>query len=288
MAPCLGDCDSPSSIVVETCKATTCGEKTWREERLEEAPCLGDCDSPSSIAVETCKATACGEKTWREEELEESHLREAVVKGHSVLVLRDVATSDECEALRAAAAAVAHDAVNAPYQQPGKVRLPLERLPPREATIGEAVLTRSVERTSGACPGLVRELFGDLFESGVAFGDLGFSPNEPAVNVYAPGGEFAPHVDGQRLTVVILLSPADGFTGGGTAFWSQHHEGSYTATTAAEAAKTTLPKVVLKPKFGDALVFTGDVLHAALPVETGQRTVFVASFGPKGLGDEGE
>ena len=45
-----------------------------------------------------------------------------------------------------------------------------------------------------------------------------------------------------------------------------------------ELAPEGAPTVVLKPPLGSALVFGGDVTHAGMPVETGLRSVFVASF----------
>ena len=47
-----------------------------------------------------------------------------------------------------------------------------------------------------------------------------FTLNEPAINRYSDGGEFAPHTDQQALTLNILLR-ADVFEGGGTAFWKE-------------------------------------------------------------------
>ena len=39
---------------------------------------------------------------------------------------------------------------------------------------------------------------------------------------------------------------------------------------------------ILKPDRGTAMLFGGCVTHAGVPVETGCRVVFVASFNPEG------
>ena len=99
-------------------------------------------------------------------------------------------------------------------------------------------------------------------------GDLGFAPREPALNVYTQSGKFAPHKDHEALTVLIPLTSADSFTGGGTGFWrpgEPHSNGEP-------------PAIVLTPPAGTAMLFSGDVTHAGLQVEGGTRVVFVASF----------
>jgi hypothetical protein len=151
---------------------------------------------------------------------------------------------------------------------------------------------------------------------------LQFSEGEPAINVYQQGGAFQPHEDKQRITVLLALTDAasGAFTGGGTAFWSADDTrpndgrtqaappaatttaaaptttpsaaaaaaipapaagGAPTSATAAAAAAVP-PTITVHTPAGTALVFSGVVTHGALPVVSGQRTVFVASFGPRG------
>ena len=100
---------------------------------------------------------------------------------------------------------------------------------------------------------------------------IAFNNIEPAINVYTTGGDFKRHKDEQSLTVLVPLCNASTFGGGGTAFWS--------ADTTMSAADTP-PTMVLAPACGSAIIFTGEVLHAGLPVLSGQRCVFVASFSP--------
>jgi hypothetical protein len=137
-----------------------------------------------------------------------------------------------------------------------------------------------------------------------AGGGLEFSTREPAINVYTtegrpacirsrtrpqvspqlclpralsglpqcashhPAGEFNAHVDRQTLTMLIPLSPPDGYVGGGTGFWSGD----------AGDQRSEPPSVVLRPSPGSALLYGGSVLHAGMPVLSGCRVIFLASF----------
>ena len=85
---------------------------------------------------------------------------------------------------------------------------------------------------------------------------------------------------------MIPLSPADDFEGGGTAFWDG--EGARAAKAVSSHCHTQEPSLVLLPPPGTAILFAGNVYHAARPVVAGERIIFVASFGPRGAGDEGE
>ena len=67
-----------------------------------------------------------------------------------------------------------------------------------------------------------------------------------------------------------------GFTGGGTACWSTADRGPERSRADSGAA----PTFTLTPAAGTALLWGGDVTHAGLPVTSGVRTVFVASFSP--------
>ena len=100
-----------------------------------------------------------------------------------------------------------------------------------------------------------------------------YSPNEPAVNVYSAGGDFPPHEDGQELTVLVVLSHSSTFAGGGTAYWTEKID-----TTHGGSVGDLKPSLMLKAPRGTAVIFGGDVTHAGLPVTSGVRQVFVASF----------
>ena len=51
-------------------------------------------------------------------------------------------------------------------------------------------------------------------------GELEWSEGEPAINVYTASGSFGCHKDHLALTVLLPLTSADDFTGGGTGFWA--------------------------------------------------------------------
>ena len=91
------------------------------------------------------------------------------------------------------------------------------------------------------------------------------------------------------MPLLIALSDAasGAFSGGGTAFWSQEDSGPPTDDRSTNASTNAKPAVATPTRTvhaaaGTALVFSGVVTHGALPVASGQRTVFVASFGPRG------
>jgi hypothetical protein len=142
-----------------------------------------------------------------------------------------------------------------------------------------------------------------------------FATDEPTVNRYGPGGRFDKHEDGYDLTVVILLSDAAAFEGGGTAFYPQSVDAEE-AAEAVETAETTdaradaaadnadsgaatqgeqggkgglgglggtggiggIGRVVVQPTRGTALLFNGTLTHAGASVIAGTRHVYVASF----------
>jgi hypothetical protein len=76
---------------------------------------------------------------------------------------------------------------------------------------------------------------------------------------YSTGGEFKPHTDSHResahraLTVIIYLN--DDFGGGGTAF--------------------PLLDYTCQPRTGRVVVFPTNMLHAGLPVTTGEKEIIV-------------
>lgn len=104
---------------------------------------------------------------------------------------------------------------------------------------------------------------------------LEFSKGEPAVNVYTAGGEFMPHRDHECVTLLLSLSSAEEFTGGGTAFWPPH-------LSIEDAKLGAPPSLVVKAPIGAVLLWSGVVTHAGRAVDSGKRVVWVASFSPRG------
>lgn len=102
---------------------------------------------------------------------------------------------------------------------------------------------------------------------------LVFASREPAVNVYTQGGEFLPHQDGQTLTLLFPLSldTSQDYQGGGTALWGPNM-----------GPRVEPPTVVWKSEESPkVLLFGGGLMHAGLPVTSGNRVVLVASFSKK-------
>ena len=99
-------------------------------------------------------------------------LRDAVCDGQSVLVLNELATAAECDALRLAARAIALDR--------SRRRLPCDETlgAARRADV-DAILRRAVGRAEAAAPGLTTALFGEAFDSGVSLAreTVDFSPD---------------------------------------------------------------------------------------------------------------
>ena len=97
------------------------------------------------------------------------------------------------------------------------------------------------------------------------------------------GGEFKPHEDEQGLTILMPLTSggaAADFVGGGTAFWPAGGRGD--EDEQGQRTVSCPPSFVLTPPAGDVLIFGGQVTHAAQPVTSGERCVFVGSFTPAG------
>jgi len=113
-------------------------------------------------------------------------------------------------------------------------------------------------------PHVARALFGQ--SSGLQSLNFCWSPNEPAVNQYSVGGEFPVHKDFQDITVNVLLSESQAFSGGGTAFWPEGED------------ELQGNQILLKPRRGVGVIFNGNVSHAGKAVESGLRHVYVASF----------
>lgn len=232
-------------------------------------------------------------------------LAESVAGGHSIIMLHNVASAAECAAIAEEASSAACKA-REERGLSGLVRMPVKSLVGAECTaLCDALLLRQIAWLDSLVPSLIPNLFGDLLAASTktVFDNtrLDWSEGEPAINVYTPGGCFTPHEDEQSLTCLLNVSPKSGYTGGGTSFWST--AGAVTAldtdvssavasaigtlagpatVTAAFSALAVIspPTCLLAPPAGTALVFGGQVTHAAQPLDTGERIVFVASFSP--------
>ena len=149
----------------------------------------------------------------------------------------------------------------------------------RAHALADLILCRALWNLEQQCPELCAELFPLGRPNGRPLHDLGdcsfkFSGSEPMINRYTDGGAFDPHQDGHALTVLVpLSSPSVHFEGSGTAFWS-----AATIGDDPMAASASPPTLVLCPPAGDALFWRGHITHAGLPVTSGMRHVFVASF----------
>lgn len=175
------------------------------------------------------------------------------------------------------------------------VRMPTMAAAEREICLGmdadglsetlSLFLEEMLERALGyideqLCPSVKETLFGNTNDPDqdlsivqlFRHNQLKYSRREPAVNVYtAPNGQFSMHTDNKALTILIPLSdPSIDFTGGGTAFWSE----------SCPIEGENDPSLVMIPNAGTAMLFGGTVSHKGLPIDTGTRVVFVASFSP--------
>jgi hypothetical protein len=226
------------------------------------------------------------------------------LQGHSVITLPPIISPDECNDIIEAAREISiqHRSMRLAngLADEGLVRIPTiaaairaetgNRNTPRANAIDGATDEKLYELLARVCDMLDREhkdmidaLFGtcsininteqslSLVQRLNKSDGLSFSSREPAVNVYTKGGEFRPHEDGQKLTVLIPLSPRNDFSGGGTAFWPQDSKGH----------RVEPPSLTLRPDCGAPILFVGHVVHSGMPVEEGERVVFVASFSPK-------
>ena len=160
----------------------------------------------------------------------------ALANGESVLLVPDVASSSECDAIvqaclpalddgqslirlpsiAAAELAAAAGEQDAFAGDPG-ADASLCRLPAEADSICSAILRRVFATIDEQLPHVAVSQFGTARLSElVAAGELEFAAREPAVNVYSAGGNFPPHEDHQGLTVLVPLSDHGG---GGTGFW---------------------------------------------------------------------
>jgi hypothetical protein len=222
---------------------------------------------------------------------------DAIVKGSSLMRLHALASPLECKMLLEAGTSAASEEFegqsrpSAKYGQtviPARVRMPVDRiLESLELKLCDLVLRRALARLAIDAPQLCLRQLGASNESTrrriLGNPELIFSDGEPAINVYRVGGDFKPHQDKMSMTILVSLSDnaCGSFTGGGTAFWSEADSGPERPAHAQDLTQGRPPSFVVQASAGSALVFTGSVTHGAMPVLSGERAIFVASFGPQ-------
>lgn len=216
-----------------------------------------------------------------------------------MLVLDNLVSADECEALRSEACECACEERESQTRSsakygasvPARVRLPIaDHLAAEEVELCDRILMRSVAVLTEQLPELLADRFGATLDGGTVLGNarLGFSDGEPAVNVYTAGGYFKPHEDKQAITVLVPLNDAaaGSFVGGGTGFWSASDKGAPPAQmpwlSSDYAVPSKPPTLVVHAARGAALCFTGRVTHSGLAVVSGERALLVASWSPEG------
>merc|ERR1712166_301889 len=193
-------------------------------------------------------------------------------------MLHQLATLEECAQLREEASAAADtERTTAPSKAlaewgPGRIRRSvIDLLGSTGQALSDTLLMRAVASIEQRTDGLIDGLFEGKLLPGMSVlhhPGLIFTENEPAINVYTEGGNFEPHKDHQSLTILLLLSDEQNFTGGGTGFWAKDNR----------IERSDGPSVVLTPSTGTALLFGERVMHAGQPVLSGERCVLVASF----------
>ena len=213
-----------------------------------------------------------------------SSIGDRIKNGESVLQIGGLVSEEECRMLCEVCCQLDEERSNTVLEKDGLLRLPTiaaaERaairntpcaapLPLEIDTILQRILLRAAKIIDENVPSIGIALFdGEQVAKLMTDHQLKYSSREPAVNVYSCGGEFRAHKDAQAITVLIPLSSPDEFLGGGTSFWSQDSRGH----------RVEEPSICLKPPAGTAMLFGGCVTHAGVPVESGKRVVFVASF----------
>jgi len=208
---------------------------------------------------------------------------------NSILALPDLLTRRECALLvaaaeRAVARAAAGSARKVAKRQAAAERgrsaassvpsalhrLPVCDLGSDAVALSETLLKeRILPFVEATLPMTSRAIFGR--EDGLAGSRFEFSAHEPAVNRYAPGGDFRKHTDKCALTVNVLLSEPKSFEGGGTLFWPQ-------GLAEARADEQCTLATLVCPSQATALLFNGAVEHSGKAVEAGLRHIYVASF----------
>ena len=140
----------------------------------------------------------------------------------------------------------------------------------------ELIRNRAIGFLKQRLPMVTERLFGPAIERTSL--RIAFSNFEPAIIRYGPCGEFERHRDESTLTVVVPLSEAPAFAGGGgTVFFPEVTAPSATTAPAGKSPDAGCV-VVINPPAGFAVFFNGSIVHASCPVGSGLRHLFVASF----------
>jgi len=207
----------------------------------------------------------------------------SVIAGHSVLLLQDVVSPEECATLLSAGRRIPRVAttVHADNLTPnlGRTRQPIkESFTEAEQDLCDRLLTRTLDLVSAEETPLGSNISQACFGAGpletvINNPLLSFAAGEPAVNIYTKGGSFEPHQDGYSLTILAALSEPQAFEGGGTAFFKFMPK-----RDPRISERNNKPAFVLTPPRGSVIIFGGTVLHAGCPVLSGERGVFVASL----------
>ena len=260
-----------------------------RERVYSSAPksmTLIEADSSDSIVVSTsdfqpiCVGATAGELQDDDALLD-----------NTIFVLPGLATLSECADLIVAADqwATSRSALSAPEDEPSShvQRASIAFLDSQCQSIASTLIARCCLNLQRKLPAVASECFGeriarsrDLAARACAgFDPDCFAPNEPAVNIYGVGGCFPAHEDRQALTLLVPLSAGSvAFEGGGTGFWASD------AIRLSDDPAEVEPTIVVRPVVpGTALLFGGNMKHAALPVLSGKRHCFVSSFTPVGV-----
>ena len=289
---------SPWPTRTEWAAAIALGEVEYAEA-LQKVTVL-DLTSTDGIAAPAAPRNALQSDAWAEMFLNPceagatSTTAEAIAKGHSVLLLHELARVEECKTLLSEAVGLARRELDERAElsemgllddlmesDAGRVRMPVEQ---RLSTAAQVLCDRLFVRALAALTPLegAAATWGACLSAPTCLRNpaLGWSPGEPAVNVYVAGGEFRPHEDEQTLTILIPLTDEADFTGGGTAFWSLESRGPLREDAHGQRTTAGPPTLVLTPPAGSAILFGGTVTHAAQPVSSGERCVFVGSFTP--------
>ena len=216
----------------------------------------------------------------------------------SVLLLPEVASAAECDAVvqacsqalelgqrlvRLPSIAMAAEAeldVDA-FDGDPPAGAQLSQIPAEADAICDVILRRVlavVDRELG--PVVVSQFGTTSLSELLAAGELEFASREPAVNVYAEGGNFPPHEDHQALTVLVPLSEHGG---GGTGFWASDDDGVQPAQDAGTVfcAQDTEEEGALAAGFGVFGGFGGSTEEGGTKDEEGAEGArsSVTSFG---------
>ena len=104
---------------------------------------------------------------------------------------------------------------------------------------------------------------------------LGNRVREPCVNLYFPPSDaFEKHHDGLSMTFLMLLTDVKDYQGGGTKLYGPDPERQ--------------EHIKVRPPAGTLLLWATDMMHEALPITKGMRSVFVGSFQMIPEGEMGE